>query len=59
MNCKELSNKLTDILNKAINKDNKKSSLVCIGKDKNGNKTYTRKSMNNKTYLEYLNKRNK
>ena len=59
MNYKELSRKLTDILNKAIDKDNKKLSLICIGKDKNGNKRYTRKSKQNKTYLEYLNKRNK
>lgn len=57
MKYKELSKELTKILNKAIERDGKKSSLVCIGKDKNGNKRYTRKSKQNKTYLEYLNKR--
>ena len=57
MKYKELSKELTKILNKAIERDGKKSSLVCIGKDKNGNKIYTRKSKQNKTYLEYLNKR--
>tara|TARA_R100001594_G_scaffold138978_1_gene183008 strand:- start:98 stop:280 length:183 start_codon:yes stop_codon:yes gene_type:complete len=56
MKYKELSKELTKILNKAIKKDNKELNLVCIKKDKNGNKTYTRKSKRNKIYLEHINK---
>ena len=38
-------------------KDNKKSNLVCVGKDKNGNKQYTKKSKHNRAYLEHLKKK--
>ncbi len=49
-----LEKKCTEVLNNLWKKDNKKSNLICIGKDKNGNKRYTSKSKNNKLYLEYL-----
>lgn len=54
-----LEKKCSEVLNKLWEKDNKKSNLICIGKDKNGNKRYTTKSKNNKVYLEYLRKLNK
>ena len=43
-----LEKKCTEVLNNLWKKDNKKSNLICIGKDKNGNKRYTSKSKNNK-----------
>tara|TARA_Y100001963_G_C6509290_1_gene321383 strand:+ start:162 stop:344 length:183 start_codon:yes stop_codon:yes gene_type:complete len=45
---------MEDTLSKLIDRDNKKSNLVCIGKDKNGNKRYTAKSMSNKLYRKHL-----
>tara|TARA_R100001594_G_scaffold39300_1_gene70831 strand:+ start:21812 stop:22012 length:201 start_codon:yes stop_codon:yes gene_type:complete len=58
-----LQKKLEEVLNKLVKydemkyKDNKKSNLVCVGKDKNGNKQYTKKSKHNRAYLEHLKKK--